>query len=128
MSTTSPTSPTRASRRTWWIIGTIGVAAMTAIAIWFGIAATSGKVHWVDTGFDVISDEQIDIRFDLRRDPSRAVVCDLHALDEHHGRVGTGQVTVPPADQSPSRHIKPLRTVARAVSGYVDTCSYADDT
>ncbi|WP_256838376.1 DUF4307 domain-containing protein [Ornithinimicrobium faecis] len=126
MSTTSPTSPTRTSNRTWWIVGTIGVAAMTALAIWFGIAATSGKVHWVNTGFDVISDEQIDIRFDLRRDSSQAVVCDLHALDEHHGRVGTGQVTVPPTDQSPSRHIEPLRTASRAVSGYVDTCTYAD--
>lgn len=123
----STTSPTRVSRRTWWVVGTLGVAAMTAIAIWFGISATSGKVHWVNTGFDVISDEHVDVRFDLRRDPDRAVVCDLHALDGHHARVGTGQVTVPPTEQSPSRHIEPLRTVTRAVTGYVDTCSYADD-
>lgn len=100
---------------------------MSAIAVWFGIASTAGKVHWVNTGFEVITDEQVDIRFDLRRDPSRAVVCDLHALDGHHARVGTGQVTVPPTEESPSRHIEPLRTVARAVSGYVDSCAYADN-
>ncbi|WP_114907182.1 DUF4307 domain-containing protein [Ornithinimicrobium murale] len=123
MSTTTRTGP---SQRTWWIVGTIGVLVMSGIAVWFGIAATSGKVHWVNTGFDVISDEQVDIRFDLRRDPDRAVLCDLHALDGHHARVGTGQVTVPPAAESPSRHIEPLRTVARAVTGYVDTCSYVD--
>lgn len=122
----STTTPPRASTRTWWIVGTIGVLAMSAIAVWFGIASTAGKVHWVNTGFEVISDEQVDIRFDLRRDPDRAVVCDLHALDGHHARVGTAQVTVPPSEESPSRHIEPMRTVARAVSGYVDSCAYSD--
>ncbi|WP_161958518.1 DUF4307 domain-containing protein [Ornithinimicrobium cavernae] len=122
----STTTRPPANRRTWWIVGTLGVAAMTALAVWFGIAATAGKVHWFNAGFDVVSDEQVDIRFDVRRDPSRAVVCDLHALDAHHARVGTGQVTVPPAEKSPTRHIESLRTVSRATTGYVDTCSYAD--
>lgn len=114
------------SRRTWWVVGVLGVAAMSAVAIWFGIASTAGKVHWVNTGFDVISDQQVDIRFDVIRDPGQAVVCDLHALDAHHARVGTGQVTVPAEAQSPARHIEPLRTVARATTGYVDTCRYVD--
>src|SRR5690606_514388 len=102
------------------------VIAMTAVAIWFGLAATSGKVSWYNAGFSIVSDEQIDVRFDVRRDPSRAVICDLHALDGDHARVGTGQVTVPPAETSPTRHVEPLRTVSRAVTGYVDSCSYAD--
>lgn len=123
----STTTPRRVSRRTWWIVGALGVAAMTALAIWFGIASTAGRVHWVNTGFNIVSDDQIDIRFDLRRDPTRAVVCDLHSLDEHHARVGTGQVEVPPGEASPSRHIESLRTVTRATTGYVDTCSYVED-
>lgn len=123
----STSTTSRVSQRTWWIIGTVAVAAMSAIAIWFGIAGTTGKVHWVNTGFDVISDERVDVRFDLRRDPTRAVVCDLHALDGQHGRVGTGQVIVPPGEESPSRHIEPLRTVARAVTGYADSCAYVDE-
>ena len=122
----STRTPTRTSKRTWWIVGTIGVLAMSAIAVWFGIASTAGKVHWVNTGFEVMSDEQVDVRFDLRRDPSRAVECDLHALDDKHARVGTGSVVVAPGEESPSRHIEPLRTVARATTGYVDSCSYVD--
>ncbi|WP_165700155.1 DUF4307 domain-containing protein [Ornithinimicrobium ciconiae] len=120
----SSTAAPTVSRRTWWIVGTVGVVVMTAFAIWFGIAGASGKVHWYNAGFEIVSDEQIDVRFDVRRDPTRAVTCDLHALDEHHARVGTGQVTVPPADTSPTRHVEPLRTVSRAVTGYVDSCSY----
>lgn len=122
MSSPAPT----VSRRTWWIVGVAGVAAMTALAIWFGIASTAGRVHWVNTGFEIVSDDQIDVRFDLRRDPTREVVCALHALDEHHGRVGTGEVTVPPTQSSPSRHVEPLRTVSRATTGYIDSCSYTD--
>ena len=122
----SSPAPIRVSKRTWWVVGTAGVAVMTALAIWFGIAGTAGKVHWYNSGFDIVSDEQIDVRFDLRRDPSRTVVCDLHALDTHHARVGTGKVTVGPADSSPSRHVETLRTVARATTGYVDSCTYAE--
>lgn len=123
MSTTATTS---SSKATWWVIGSIGVAVMVALAIWFGVSATSGKVHWYNTGFEVVSEEQVDVRFDLRRDPTRAVECDLHALDDKHARVGTGSVVVAPGPESPSRHIEPVRTVARATTGYVDSCSYVD--
>lgn len=122
----STTPATPRSKRKWWIIGSIGVTISVALAVWFGIASTAGKVHWYNGGFHIASDEQIDIRFDLRRDPSRAVECELHALDEHHARVGTGTVVVPPAAESPSRHVEPLRTVTRATTGYVDRCSYQD--
>ncbi len=122
----STTSRPRVSNRTWWIVGILGVVAMSAIAVWFGIAATAGKVHWYNSGFEVVSDEQVDIRFDLRRDPSRTVVCELHALDTKHARVGTGEVTVPPTPESPSRHVESLRTVARATTGFVDRCWYAE--
>lgn len=122
----STPAPTTVSRRTWWIVGVLGVAAMTAVAIWFGIAGSAGKVHWYNSGFEIVSDDQVDIRFDLRRDPTRPVVCDLHALDPSHARVGTGRVTVGPSASSPSRHVESLRTVARATTGYVDSCTYAD--
>lgn len=122
---TNSTKP-QVSQRTWWIVGIVGVTVMTGIAIWFGIAGSVGKVHWVNTGHEIVSDEQVDIRFDLRRDPTRTVVCELQAQDFHHARVGTGKVTVGPSPKSPSRHIESLRTVAPAVTGYVERCEYAD--
>lgn len=122
----STTSSQRTSNRRWWVIGSVGVAVMAALAVWFGVSATAGKVHWYNGGFEVVSDEQVEIRFDVRRDPSRAVECQLHALDAKHARVGTGSVVVPPTEKSPSRHIESLRTVSRATTGYVDSCSYVD--
>ncbi|GGF39075.1 DUF4307 domain-containing protein [Ornithinimicrobium tianjinense] len=114
-------------RRLWWWAGGLAVAAMSALAVWFGISATTGHVNWVDTGHEIVSDSRVDVRFDLRRDPARAVVCRLEAQDISHTVVGRTEVEVGPAPASPSRHVLPVETATRAVTGYVDTCWYADE-
>lgn len=122
------TTTQRPQQRTlWWIIGILGVAAMTGLAIWFGIAGSSGKVHWYNGGFKIVSEQEIEIRFDVVRDGDRAVLCDLHALDDKHARVGTGQVVVEATPgETRSRHAESLRTVSRATTGYADSCAYVD--
>lgn len=115
------------ARRRWWIIGTAAVAVMTAMAVWFGIEATAGRVHWVDTGHELVSDRQVDVRFDLRRDPDRAVTCRLEAQDASHAVVGRTEVTVGPTESSPSRHVESVETASPAITGYVSECWYADE-
>ncbi len=119
---------TRPSTRRWWVIGTVGVALMTAIAIWFGVASGSGKVEWVNSGFDVVSDAEVNVRFDIYRDASRAVECVLEAQDESHFVVGRATTVVEPSDASPSRQIAPVQTAGPAVTGYVDRCEYVATT
>lgn len=116
----------RARRRWWWIGGT-AVVGMTAVAVWFGLAATVGRVSWVDTGHDIVSAELVEVRFDVRRDPSRAVVCELEAQDLTRTVVGRARVDVGPTGSSPSRHVAPVRTAAPAVTAYVERCWYADE-
>lgn len=115
------------TRRRWWVVGSAAVALMVATAVWFGISATSGRVHWVETGHQIVSATQVDVRFDLRRDPSREVVCRLEAQDASHSVVGRADVTVGPSAASPSRHVESVRTAAPAVTGYVSECWYADE-
>lgn len=115
------------ARRGWWVFGTVAVILMSAMAVWFGIEATTGRVHWVDTGYEVVSERQVDVRFDLRRDPDRAVVCELEAQNYGHTVVGRTEVTVGPSDSSPSRHVESVETAAAAVTGYVTECWYADE-
>ncbi len=116
-----------AARRRWWAVGTVAVLVMSGLAVWFGISATTGRVHWVDTGYEVVSDRQVDVRFDLRRDPDRAVVCELEAQDFSHTVVGRTEVTVGPSGSSPSRHVRSVETATPAVTGYVTECWYADE-
>lgn len=122
---TGRTAPGRG--RLWWWVGGVAVAAMTAAAVWFGVAATSGRVHWVFTGHDIVSATQVDVRFDLRRDPSRPVVCRLEAQDASHTVVGRTQVEIGASPGSPSRHVATVATATEAVTGYVDGCWYADE-
>ena len=112
--------------RRWWLVGALGVCAMTAVAVWFGVAAASGKVNWVNTGFDVVADNEVDVRFDLHRDPDRAVRCVIEAQDEQHFVVGRTTRRVAASSDSPSRHVAAVRTAAPAVTGYVDSCEYVD--
>ena len=118
--------PRRSDARTrrWWVVGTVAVVLMTAAAVWFGVSSVTGRVHWVGTGHEVVSGTQVDVRFDLRRDPSRAVQCRLEAQDASHAVVGRADVTVGPAESSPSRHVESVRTAAPAITGYVVECWY----
>lgn len=115
------------TRRRWWVVGTTAVVLMSALAVWFGLSATTGRVHWVDTGHEIVSGTQVDVRFDLRRDPSRQVTCRLEAQDFSHAVVGRADVTVAPSAGSPSRHVETLRTASPAITGYVDECWYTDE-
>lgn len=124
---TSPGHDAATSTRTWWIVGTIGVLLMSAVAIWFGIASTVGRVHWSDAGFEVVADDRVDVRFDLTRDPDRSVVCLLQAQDERYAVVGSVETTIGPVASSPSRHIGTVRTAGPAVAGHVEHCRYADE-
>ncbi len=115
------------STRTWWVLGVLGVLAMSAVAVWFGLSATVGKVHWTNTGHSITSDTEARVMFELVREPEREGTCRLQALDERRGTVGTADVVVPPADSSPSGHVESVRTVTRALTAYVERCWYSDE-
>lgn len=116
---------TTADRR-WWVVGIAGVTLMTALAIWFGVASATGKVNWTNTGFEVTSNEEVQVRFDLSRDPTRAVECVLEAQDESHFVVGQRTTIVEPSESSQSRHLAAVRTAGPAVTGYVERCDYVE--
>lgn len=122
-----PSRLSRSQQRRWWIIGTLGVLIMVGMAVWWGLAASMGRVMWNYTGHEVVSDTQVDVRLDLRRDPSQEVVCRMEAQDEFHAVVGRTDVTIGPAPSSPSRHVVSIRTATPAITGYVEQCWYADE-
>lgn len=119
--------PAGAHRRRWWVVGTVAVVVMTVLAVIWGVSATAGRVLWVDTGHEIVSEDRVDVRLDLRRDHERAVTCRIEAKDHGHAVVGRAEVVIGPAPDSPSRHVVGVRTAAPAVTGYVDQCWYTGD-
>ncbi|HET7279975.1 MAG TPA: DUF4307 domain-containing protein [Dermatophilaceae bacterium] len=107
----------------WWVIGIVGCLAGAAVAVWFGLAATWGQVSWVDTGYRVVDDRTVEVRFDVHRPPGQRVTCTVRALNRGFGTVGTIEVTVPANDQRAVGMVVMLRTTTRAVTGQVKTCA-----
>lgn len=116
----------RGSRR-WWVIGSVAVLLGTVIAVIWGLSATLGRVGWTDAGHKVVSETLVEVRFDVHRDPSREVVCRLEARDLTNATVGRTEVTVPPTEDSPSRHVASVETASPASTGWVDECWYPED-
>ena len=51
------------TNRTWWIVGILGCLAMSAVAVWFGIAATAGRVGWQTQSYAVLDDQSVTVTF-----------------------------------------------------------------
>lgn len=113
--------------RRWWIFGGVSVAVMVVLAVIWGLSATVGRVAWTYTGHDLVSEDRVDVRVDLRRDPTRAVTCQIEARDERGAVVGRADVEVGPTQSSPSRHVLSVRSAAPAQTGYVEACWYSDE-
>jgi uncharacterized protein (DUF58 family) len=106
----------------WWVVGILGCTVGIVLAVWFGLAATVGRVSWTDTGYRVIDDRTVEVRFDVHRQPGQAVTCTVRALDRRFGTVGTLEVPLPPSPQTSVSQTVVVRTTTRAVTGVVREC------
>ncbi len=117
----SPLAATH-SPRFWWTVGILGCLAMSAIAVWWGISATVGRVQWQVTSYAVVSPTEVTVTFAIDRPADTAVTCAIRALDSRFGAVGITEVRIP---AGPDRHVvqtSTIRTRALAVTGTVDRC------
>lgn len=107
----------------WWVIGTLGIAAGIALAVWFGLSSTLGQPNWQTTGYKVVDDQNVRVTFEVSRPGGKALTCTVEALARDFSVVGTAQVGVPASSEETSTETATLRTTSRAVTGQVRTCS-----
>ena len=107
----------------WWVIGTLGIGAGIALAVWFGLSATLGQPSWQTLGYKVVDDQTVRVTFEVNRPGGKALTCTVEALARDFGVVGTAQVAVPASPDETSTQTSTLRTTSRAVTGQVRTCS-----
>ena len=106
----------------WWVVGTVGITLATGLAVWLALANSVGRVTWVDTGYKVVDDRSVRVEFDVHRPAGQAVTCQVNALDQSFGVVGTLDVRVPASGERSVHQEVVVRTAARAVTGTVRTC------
>ncbi len=108
------------SRKWWWIAGAL-ILVTSLIAVWFGISATRG-ISWSPAGTRVISDREIEVRFDVTGQNDRPVRCHLVAYDIDHATVGQVDVDLPASSYRSTRYARSVRTVTQAVTAEATHC------
>jgi hypothetical protein len=112
-----------AHRRT---AGRVAVGALLAVgvagAVWVGLKPGTETLTWSDVGYSVRGPEQIDVTFEVVKDPDVTARCTVQALSAAYAEVGVVTVTVGPADARAVRHTVPVATQELAVTGVVDRC------
>jgi hypothetical protein len=107
----------------WWVLGTIGILAGCAIAIWFGLASTLGKPSWTNLSYHVVDDRTVDVTYLVSRPSGRDVICVIRAMDKSFGTVGQLEVDIPGSESRSVKRTTRLHTTTRAVTGVVKSCS-----
>jgi hypothetical protein len=108
----------------WWLVGILGCAVGTALAVWLALANSLDRVTWTDTGYRVVDDRSVEVDFDVHRPSGQAAVCTVRALDHGFGTVGAVEVRIPAGERSVHRQVT-VRTASRAVTGVVQRCAPA---
>jgi hypothetical protein len=107
----------------WWAVATIGILLGSAMAVWWGLAATVGKPSWTLMGYHVIDDRSVDVTYLVSRPAGQDVTCTIQALDDKFATVGLIEVQVPASGTSSLRRTTRVRTTTRAVTGVVKSCT-----
>lgn len=117
----TPRSPRRRA------LSLVPVVLVVALALGYllviAVQHSTPDAKWGLLGFTVNGDRGVTVRWQVERDPSRQISCELEAEDFHHVTVGRRTVVVPagaPARQDREAY---LSTTATAVAAQVLSCS-----
>jgi hypothetical protein len=114
--------PSQGRRRAYLAGVVVLSAAGLAWVAWVGAERAGQDVRWSQVGFVVGADADVQVTYDVGKDPQTTVVCRLRALSRSKATVGLVEVVVGPTDRRVTRRTDTVRTSGPAVTGLVDSC------
>ena len=117
-------SPDSSARRLR-VVGAVLGAVLLAVLTWFGWSYIARQdVTGQLLGYEVVSDETVRVRLEVRKDEGSVGVCTLRALGANRDEVGLRDVRITdPAGQVDT--VAEVRTKTRAVSAELLGCQAA---
>jgi uncharacterized membrane protein len=106
----------------WWAIGVIGCSLAVAFIVWFGITTTANQMSATTISYHVVDERSVTVDFDVHRRPGTALVCEVRALAQNFGVVGSVRVPIPASTQTTTSHSVTVKTASLAVTGVVESC------
>lgn len=120
----------RPRRRLWTVLGAIGLLAAVALSVMVGLGTSMGRIQYKDVGYAVQDESRVSVTFQATVPDGVTAECDVTVMDEEMAPVGFRTVRLDALDAdertSPSDatqyYTVDVRTVARGVTGVVETC------
>jgi hypothetical protein len=115
------------NRRSW---GTVVVVGMVIVAFFVAVAflvfaLSTDRVQSRLLAWEVLSDDRVDITFEVRPPDERDVVCVLRAQDSTRADVGYARVLIPGGTDYVNQTYR-LRTLIPAYTAELLECGFAD--
>lgn len=117
----------RPSRRLRTVLIGLALIAALGLGVWVVADGPSRLPESKDVGYDIVSDVEASVDFEVTKEFDSTVRCMVQALDDSYAVVGAKTVTIGPhsgdgvAERTQSFTVD-LRTERRAVTGVVDSC------
>lgn len=124
----------RISKKTGRIIAIIALLVAIAITFWFAFSASSSMLTAKSVGYQIRSESEAWVEFELTKEPEETVACAVRVLTDTAAVAGYKTVVIGP-DENPDAAGKDLtkyyetelRTDQLGSSGEVDTCWYIEE-
>lgn len=98
------------------------VAVFTAWLVWGGLLEAPAQFEAKDTGFELVNDSTVTVRWQFNVPENTDARCAVQALNSTFAIVGWKVVDVPASDQRNRALSETIRTTEQAVSGLIYRC------
>ncbi len=111
----------RAQRWTLYAAGALFFTVLVSMVGWVAWHFSTPPFRYQFYGYRILSDQTVEVTFEVTKDPDKAVSCTIRALNDYREEVGRKNVVVS-AGERQLRVTETLRTRGRAVMGEVREC------
>lgn len=113
----------RARQRGWAILGAGSVGIVLIAWLWWaGLAQPTAQFETRDLGYQMVSEREIIVQFEVSAPPGLSLQCAVQALNAQYGIVGWKVVDIPESTARTRVFDQTLRTSEPAVTGLLYQC------
>lgn len=110
-------------QKIWAVTGVAGVALVVIAWLWWaGLAQPTAQFESRDLGYELVSDREVIVKFEVSVAPGTQINCAVQALNASYGIVGWQVLEIPASDQRTRVFNQPVRTSEQAVTGLLYQC------
>lgn len=113
---------TRRTRLLTWVSAGVFAVVLGAWVVWAGLLEAPAKFEARDTGYRVVSENEVEVQWEFSAQPGAAASCAVQALNSSFGIVGWKIVDVAPSAQRTRILTETVLTSELGVTGLIYRC------